>query len=66
MMLNELVNVKPIKSKEFIAKQSTLQIADTVPVRSMIISPSTGGKTTLMVHIIMKMYKDCFSKDIHV
>ena len=61
-MLNELVNVEPTKSKEFIVKQSKLQIADTIPFRSMLISPSTGGKSTLMVHLIMKVYKDCFSK----
>ena len=45
----ELGQVKPIKSKEYQVKQSKLEIADAIPFRSLFLSPSTGGKTTLIV-----------------
>ena len=57
----ELRAVKPIKSKEFHVKQLKLEIADAIPFRSLILSPSTGGKTTLIVHLIVRVYKNCFS-----
>ena len=63
---NDLTMVKPIRSKEFLVKPPTLNIADSVPFRSLFLSPSTGGKTTLMVHLIFKVYKDSFSKYIHL
>ena len=52
MELKDLREVKPIKSNDYTVKQSRLEIADAVPLRSMLISPSTGGKTTLIVHLI--------------
>ena len=61
-MNNDLTLVKPLKSKEILVKQSKLNISHSIPFRSLFLSPSTGGKTTLMVHLIMKNYKDCFSK----
>ena len=57
--------IKPIKLKQFNCKQSNYEVAAQLPMRSMILSPSGGGKTVLLVNMIMDIYKRC-SNRIHI
>ena len=61
-MPNSLTEVKPIPSEEYKVKNSKLAIADAIPFRSVVLAPSTGGKSTLLVHLILNVYRDCFSR----
>ena len=63
MVLQEdLIEVKPIKSNTYTVKQSKLEIADAVPFRSFILAPSISGKTTLIVHLILRIYRNVFER----
>ena len=61
-MPNSLTEVKPIPSKQYIIKNSKLEISDSIPFRSIVLAPSTSGKTTLLVHLILNVYRGCFSR----
>ena len=54
--------IKPIKLKQFECKQSNYEVAPQLPMRSLILSPSGGGKTVLLVNMIMDIYKGCFNR----
>ena len=62
MVLQDLIHVKPIKSKNYTVKQSKLEIADKIPLRSFILAPSNSGKTTLIVHLILQVYHNAFER----
>ena len=62
MVLEDLIDAKPIKSKNYTVKQSKLEIADTVPFRSFMLAPSNSGKITLIVHLILKIYRNVFER----
>lgn len=53
--------IKPIKLKQYECKQSHYEVAPELPMRSLILSPSSGGKTVLLVVMIMDIYKGCFN-----
>ena len=42
---NKAPSIKPIKLKQYECKQSNYEVAPELPMRSMILSPSGGGKT---------------------
>ena len=58
---NKAPIIKPIKLKQFERKQSNYEVAPQLPMRSLILSPSGGGKTALLVYLIMDIYKGCFN-----
>ena len=59
---NKAPIIKSIKLKQFECKQSNYEVAPQLPMRSLILSPSGGGKTVLLVNMIMDIYKGCFNR----
>ena len=57
--------IKPIQMKEYEVKQSKykhLQKSGKLPVRGCILSPSSGGKTTLIANLILDVYRGAFAR----
>ena len=59
---NKAPIIKPIKLKQYECKQSNYEVAPELPMRNLILSPSGGGKTVLLVNMIMDIYKGCFNR----
>ena len=59
---NKAPIIKPIKLKQYECKQSNYEVAPELPMRSLILSPSGGGKTVMLVNMIMDIYKGCFNR----
>ena len=55
-------NIKPIRVKEFEAKQSKYSHCGKLPIRSVILGPSGSGKTVRLSNMILNIYKGCFSR----
>ena len=56
-------SLKPIQLNEHTCKQGNY--GDIVPklhMRSMLVGPSGSGKTVLLIHMILDIYKGCFSR----
>ena len=51
MTENKAQIIKPIKLKQFECKQSNYEVAPELPMISLILSPSGGGKTVMLVNI---------------
>ena len=54
----KILNISPRKifgaeRQDFECKQSKYEVAPQIPMRSMILSPSGGGKTVVLVSMIM-------------
>ena len=54
--------IKPIKVKEYSFKQSKYKQCGSLPVRSIILGPSSAGKGVLLQNMILDIYKDCFER----
>jgi GTPase SAR1 family protein len=55
--------VKPIQLKEYNCKQSKYNdVVPKLPMRSMLVGPSSSGKTVLLSNMILDIYRDCFSR----
>jgi len=55
--------IKPIQLKEYNCKQSKYNdVVPKLPMRSMLVGPSGGGKTVLLTNMILDIYRDCFSR----
>ena len=55
--------VKPIQLKEYNCKQSKYNdVVPKLPMRSMLVGPSGGGKTVLLTNMVLDIYRDCFSR----
>ena len=55
--------ISPIQLKEYNCKQSKYSdVAPKLPMRSMLVGPSGGGKTVLLTNMILDIYRDCFSR----
>ena len=55
--------IKPIQLKEYNSKQSKYNdVVPKLPMRSMLVGPSGGGKTVLLTNMILDIYRDCFSR----
>ena len=61
-MPNTLTEINAIKTKDYEIKKSKLEIADQPAFRSIVLAPSNSGKTTLLCHLILHVYKICFSR----
>lgn len=54
--------IKPIKIEEFEVEQSKYPQVGSLPMRSLILAPSGGGKTILIQNMILDIYRNCFSR----
>ena len=55
--------ITPIQLKEYNCKQSKYSdVVPKLPMRSMLVGPSGGGKTVLLTNMILDIYRDCFSR----
>ena len=54
--------IKPLSVREFEVKQSKYNVVGTLPIRSILLSPSGGGKTILIANMIMDIYKGLFER----
>ena len=57
--------IRPHVSKEYTAAQSRFAHVPQLPMRAIVVAPSGGGKTTLLVSLILDIYKGCW-KRIHI
>jgi len=62
MSENKIPSIKPIALKDFECKQSKYEMVPRIPMRSLILAPSGGGKTVLLQNMILDIYRDCFSR----
>ena len=61
-MPNTLTEINAIKTKDYEINKSKLEIADQPAFRSIVLAPSNSGKTTLLVHLILNVYRNCFNR----
>lgn len=54
--------IAPIKHKEYECRQSKYDHVPKLAMRSMILSPSGGGKTVLLQNMILDIYRGCFNR----
>ena len=54
--------VTPLSVREFEVRQSKYDVVGKLPIRSVLLSPSGGGKTVLIVNMIMDIYKGLFER----
>ena len=55
--------ITPIQLNTYNCKQSKYtDIVPKLPMRSMSVGPSGGGKTVLLTNMILDIYRDCFSR----
>ena len=56
-------SLKPIQLKEHTCKQGhSGAIVTKLPMRSMLVGPSSLGKTVLLTNMTLDIYKGCFSR----
>ena len=60
--MSNSIQIEPIKLKEFEVKQSKYNVAPKIPFRSVILGPSSSGKTVLLTNLILNVYKNCFTR----
>jgi carboxylesterase type B len=58
----KIPSVKPIKLKDFECSQSKYDNVEKLPLRSLIVGSSGGGKSILLQNMILDIYKNCFSR----
>ena len=51
-----------IHIKEYTVKQSSYDMVEKLPLRSIILGPSGSGKTVLLQNIILDIYKECVNR----
>jgi hypothetical protein len=56
------LEIKPIELKEYSCKQSEHNHLPRIPLRTIILSPSGGGKTVLLSNLILHIYRGCFER----
>ena len=62
-MPKETPTIKPIQLKEYNCKQSKYNdVVPKLPRRSMLVGPSSSGKTVLLFNMMLDIYRDCFSR----
>ena len=66
-MLRSAPNIKPIQLNEYSCKQGHYgDIVPKLPMRSMLVGPSGGGKTVLLTNMTLDIYKGCFFKNLYM
>ena len=61
-MSEKIPKIEPIKLKDYTVKQSKFDMVPRIPMRSLVLAPSGGGKTILIQNLIMNIYKGCFNR----
>ena len=61
-MSDKIPKIEPIRLKDYTVRQSKYDMVPRVPMRSLILAPSGGGKTILIQNLIMNIYKGCFNR----
>ena len=61
-MSDKIPKIEPIELKDYTVKQSKFEVVPKIPMRSLILAPSGGGKTVLIQNLIMNIYKGCFNR----
>ena len=61
MAENKAPEIKPIKHIEYKCEQSKYEHVPQLPMRAMILAPSSGGKTVLLQNMILDIYRGCFN-----
>ena len=59
-MNDNVAKIEAIKVQEFNVKQSKYDVVGKLPTRSIICAPSGGGKTNLLVNLILDVYRVVF------
>ena len=54
--------IEPIKVKQYEVKQSKYPQCGKLPVRSILLAPSGGGKGVLLQNMILDIYRNCFER----
>ena len=62
LIMPEVPIIKPINIADYEFKQSKYEHVPKLPLRSIIVASSTGGKTVLIQNLILNVYKNCFSR----
>ena len=55
-------HIKPHNSDKHTCKQSKYDVMTSLPVRTMIVAPSSSGKSVLLQNLILDIYRGCFEK----
>jgi hypothetical protein len=55
-------DIKPLALKQYDIKQSKYDVVGKLPIRSVLLGPSGGGKTVLLVNMVMDIYKNLFER----
>eukprot|EP00746_Dinoflagellata_sp_MGD_P156744 gnl/MRDRNA2_/MRDRNA2_85952_c1_seq1.p1 gnl/MRDRNA2_/MRDRNA2_85952_c1~~gnl/MRDRNA2_/MRDRNA2_85952_c1_seq1.p1 ORF type:complete len:254 (-),score=-1.42 gnl/MRDRNA2_/MRDRNA2_85952_c1_seq1:35-796(-) len=61
-MTDQVPKIEPIKVKQYEVKQSKYPQCGKLPVRSILLAPSGGGKGVLLQNMILDIYKNCFER----
>ena len=54
--------IKHIKTKEFESKQSKYEHCAKLPISSILLGPSSSGKTVLLQNMVLDIFRNCFSR----
>jgi hypothetical protein len=57
-----MAEVKPHAVREYTFRPSRLKHVPQLPTRAICVAPSGGGKTTLLVSLILDIYRGCFAR----
>jgi len=57
-----MAQIQPHASKQYTFRQSRFQHVPQLPMRAIVVAPSGGGKTTLLVSLILDIYRGCFRR----
>ena len=60
--MTDVAKIQEIKTQQFDVKQSKYEVVCKLPMRALICAPSGGGKTNLLVNLILDTYRGCFSR----
>lgn len=61
-MPHKAPDIKPIRQKHFDVPQSRYPQVAKLPLRSIILAPSGGGKGVLLQNLILDVYRGCFER----
>ena len=65
-MFDNVAKIEAIKVQEFNVKQSKYDVVGKLPTRSIICAASGGGKTNLLVNLILDVYKGLLFKSLYI
>ena len=57
-----MAEIKPHTTTSYTYQQSRYKTVPEIPFRSVLVAPSGGGKTTLIVSLILDIYRGCFRR----